>query len=119
MLCFLEYCKTVVKKPLWQSKLHHVLLYLPALIVVAVLCTTPLTHFVFEITDLGFYKRVPTFFIQYLPYIYLLSAAIIGIIGYRRGETIKEKIASLVLALFGASSDNIRINSAVYAAEYS
>ena len=98
--CMLCYCHGLFPAPIWKSKKQHILMMLPVIIELLLLFSAPKTGLIFYVDDAGTYFRGKTFFLQMIPYGYLLCATIYGIYWFCKSETTKEKSQYLAISMF-------------------
>lgn len=95
-----EYSSDQFPKPIWKNHTQHLLILLPILFELIVLISAPKTGLVFYVAPDGSYHRSSTFFLQMIPYGYLLLTTYLGIYWFLRTETTKERHQYLAIALF-------------------
>lgn len=96
----LEYANNHLPLPFWKIGQRRYIFLLPLVFELFVLISAPKTHLIFYVDELGYYHRAVTFFIQLIPYCYLLATTALGIHNYRNAETQKERSFALSIALF-------------------
>lgn len=99
-LCFMFYCNERFPKPLFRNRAQLMLAIVPITVEYLFLISAPWTGIIFYVTDQGVYIRSSTFFIQLIPYGYLLYCTAWGIVWWFRAETIREKNLYMTIALF-------------------
>lgn len=98
--CMLAYGSAQFPKPIWKSKIQHTIWMLPVLVEILLLVTSPKTKLIFYVAEDGFYHRASTFFLQLIPYGYLLITTFFGIYWFFKSETTKERNQYLAIAMF-------------------
>ncbi|MCQ2448767.1 MAG: GGDEF domain-containing protein [Clostridia bacterium] len=101
--CTLLYCKRRFAKHLLDTPLKFILASVPFFLEIIALCSAPMTHLIFYIDEAGFYHRTSTFFIQFIPYGYLLFSAVVGFRRYFKATSLLEKNRCLSIVYLAVS----------------
>lgn len=96
----LYYCNEQFPKPIWHNKKQRHTSMIPVMLELLVLASTPLTGLVFTVDAAGYYHRSGTFFLQLIPYGYLLITTVQGIYWFIRSQTTTERSRYLSIAMF-------------------
>lgn len=96
----LHYCNKQFPKPIWELSITRRLLSIPFLIEIVLLLSSPWTGLIFNVDADGFYRRNSTFYLQLIPYGYLLITTVLGVYWFIKSETTKERNKYLAIAMF-------------------
>ncbi|MDO4960924.1 MAG: EAL domain-containing protein [Eubacteriales bacterium] len=99
-MCFFEYSNSQFPTPIWESRLQHILFYIPGVAEIIMLILAPYTKLIFYIDEAGYYVRANTFFLQLVPYLYLAIVTAFGIHWFLLSDTVKERNTFLSIAMF-------------------
>lgn len=100
---WLTYCLKFAKIPALKTRLAKFLLALPAVAVMLMIVSTPLTHWAFYIDQGGFFRRGSIYTIQQTGYLYLLVSSGICLFYREKCPTSAERKRMGVLAMFPLS----------------
>ncbi len=99
-IAWMSYCSSKFPKKLYRNRKEFFVIILPALIEIGLLFTSPLTGLIFNVDAQGYYHRGDTFFIQFIPYFYIVIPSLIGIYHRINSQTTREKRKYQAIAFF-------------------
>ncbi len=94
------YCSRLFPRPLYRNLANLILLTTPAFAVILMLFTSPFTGLIFTIDPEGYYHRGQTFFLQFVPYLYIIIPSAISLHYRFKSQTTREKRKYQSLAFF-------------------
>lgn len=94
------YCNEEFPAPIWKTAAQRNLLMIPVVLELVLLAGTPFTGLVFTVNAAGYYHRSATFFLQMIPYGYLLLTTALGIYWFVRSQTVMERNRFISISMF-------------------
>ena len=101
--CWLTYCLKSMNLPALKNRLFRALIALPALIVMLLIVTTPLTHWAFYIDEGGYFQRGSFYIMQQTGYLYLIVSTVLCLMHRKKCTTSRERRRLAVLSMFPLS----------------
>ena len=100
---WLNYCLKFVDFPFLKTKMAKIIMIAPMIVVLCMILTTPLTHWLFYIDEGGYFQRGSLYFFQQTGYVYLLLSSIICLWYRKKCVTSSERRRLSVLSMFPLS----------------
>lgn len=100
---WLTYCLRFVSIPVFKTGLAKVLMAIPVMVVMMMIVTTPLTHWVFYIDEGGFFQRGSIYIMQQTGYLYLVASSALCLLHRKKCPTSSERRRLNVLSMFPLS----------------
>ena len=97
---WLDYCSQVFPFRLWRNKKQRFLYALPALVITALIATSPFTKLIYGIDEAGNYYRSRFFFIQPMAYLYLFASTTLSLKAAFKSRHTTEKKKFYSMACF-------------------
>ena len=100
---WLCYCLKFVDIPVLKTRWARILIALPVLTVMAMILSTPLTHWAFYIDDAGYFQRGTIYNLQQTGYVYLVASSVLCLVHRKKCTTSSERNRLNVLSMFPLS----------------
>ena len=100
---WLRYCLNFVDMPALKTRFINFMILLPILSVMAMIITSPLTHWAFYIDEAGFFHRGTVYIMQQTGYLYLCVSSFLCLSYRKYSCTSSERRRLSVLAMFPLS----------------
>ena len=97
---WLDHCSQVFPFRLWRNKKQRFLYALPALVITALIATSPFTKLIYGIDEAGNYYRSRFFFIQPMAYLYLFASTTLSLKAAFKSRHTTEKKKFYSMACF-------------------